>query len=124
MTTTTFKSCKKNLGSPDIVRDVPYGRLEFVNVHDMPLTRITLQPGWQWSEHVQPSVHTESCQAQHAQYVIRGRLRLRTDEGEEFDLSPGDFAVIAPGHDAWVVGNEPFVCVDMSPEMKAYAEGA
>jgi quercetin dioxygenase-like cupin family protein len=58
----------------------------------------------------------------HLQYVISGRLRIVQDDGSQIDLTPGDFASIPPGHDAWVLGDEPFVCVDFSPDMKQYAE--
>ena len=85
------------------------------------LTRCTLQPGWRWSQHVRPLTRTESCQVQHIQYVLSGRLTIRMDDGSRLDLQAGDFAVIAPGHDAWVVGDEPFVAVDFSPEMQTYA---
>ena len=59
---------------------------------------------------------------QHLQYVISGRLRIVQDDGSQMDLGPGDFASIPPGHDAWVQGEEPFVCVDFSPDMKQYAQ--
>jgi quercetin dioxygenase-like cupin family protein len=122
MTTMTLKSSKKNLGSPDVAKEFPFGRLEYVSVNDVPLSRITLQPGWKWSRHIQPMAHTETCQAQHVQYVISGRIVIQMDDGDQIELGPGDFGVIAPGHNAWVIGNEPFVCVDFSSDMKAYAE--
>ena len=30
----------------------------------------------------------------------------------EMEYGPGDFAIMAPGHDAWIVGDEPCVVVD------------
>ena len=54
--------------------------------------------------------------------AISGRLRIVQDDGSQMDLEPGDFASIPPGHDAWVVGDEPFVCIDFSPDMRQYAE--
>ena len=122
MTTATLRLCKKNLDSPDNVRGCDHGRMESVHFGDTTLTRVTLQPGWKWSEHVRPMVHTDTCQAQHIQYVISGRLRVRMDDGEQLDLAPGDFVIISPGHDAWVIGDEPFVAVDFSPDMKTYAQ--
>jgi hypothetical protein len=38
----------------------------------------------------------------------------------EQEFSPGQAMYIPPGHDAWVVGNEPFVGVDLTG-MKEYA---
>lgn len=34
------------------------------------------------------------------------------DDGEEGEFGPGDFSIIPPGHDAWVVGDEPYVYID------------
>lgn len=59
---------------------------------------------------------------QHLQYVISGRLRIVQEDGTQLDLGPGDFATIPAGHDGWVIGNEPFVCIDFSPEMRQYAQ--
>jgi quercetin dioxygenase-like cupin family protein len=122
MITETVRLAKKNLDSPDVTRDCGHGKLELVTLEDTALARFTLQPGWTWSEHVRPRVHTESCQMQHLQYVISGHLRIVQDDGVQIDLGPGDFATIPPGHDGWVVGDEPFVCIDFSPDMKQYAQ--
>jgi uncharacterized cupin superfamily protein len=43
---------------------------------------------------------------------VSGRLKVVMDDGEEMDYGPGDFAIMAPGHDAWVVGDEPCVYID------------
>jgi quercetin dioxygenase-like cupin family protein len=118
----TIECVKKNLGNPDVARDCGHGTLELVTVEDTTLARFVLQPGWKWSESVRPMAHTESCEMHHLQYVISGRLRVRHDDGSETLLEAGDFASIPPGHDAWVEGNEPFVAVDFSPDMKQYAQ--
>jgi quercetin dioxygenase-like cupin family protein len=118
------KVTRKNLNSPDVIRDCGHGKLELATLDDTTLARVTLQPGWKWSEHIRPMANTDSCQMQHLQYVISGRLRIAQDDGDQIDLEPGDFASIPPGHDAWVVGDTPFVCVDFSPDMKHYAVDA
>jgi quercetin dioxygenase-like cupin family protein len=122
MITEAVKFAKKNFRSPDVTRDCGHGTLELATLEDVTLARVTLQPGWKWSEHIRPMCHTESCQVHHAQYVISGRLRVMFDDGDQRDLEPGDFATIGPGHDARVVGDEPFVCLDFSPDMKQYGE--
>lgn len=114
MITETVQLAKKNLGTPDKTTEFPHGRLEHVSLEDMALARITLQPGWKWSQDVQPQAKTESCQSHHIQYIISGRLMIAMDDGARTELQPGDFVLIPPGHDAWVVGDEPFVAVDFS----------
>jgi hypothetical protein len=124
MITETLRFAKKNLDLPDVTRDCGHGKLELAILEDTAIARITLQPGWKWSEDIRPMAQTGSCQVEHRQYVISGRLRIAQDDGSQADLEPGDFALIPPGHDAWVIGDEPFVCVDFSPDMRQYAQGS
>ena len=105
----------KSLNSPDQTT-TPFekGKIETVTVAGITLQRETLQPGWKWSEHVKPNVKTQSCQKRHLKYIISGRQKVVMDDGREVELVSGDFAVIEPGHDAWVVGDEPNVLLEMA----------
>ncbi len=102
----------KHLNTPDDTRTFEKGRLERVHTESGTIGRLRLQPGWQWSEHLKPIAQTKSCEAPHFQYHVAGRLRLRMDDGTEFEAGPGDVTGLPSGHDAWVVGNEPVVVVD------------
>jgi mannose-6-phosphate isomerase-like protein (cupin superfamily) len=102
----------KSLNTPDEVRDLPKTRGEVVRFGERSLMRLTLQPGWRWSECVKPTVGTRSCEVAHFNYIISGRLHIRTDDGKEAEIGPGDAMALPPGHDAWVVGNEPVVGLD------------
>ena len=102
------------------MRKFTKGKVELANLGDTTIGRITLEPGWKWSNDVKHIVNTNSCQLPHTQYVISGRLRVRMDDGTEQECGPGEALYVPPGHDAWVVGNEPFVAVDFTG-MKEYA---
>ncbi len=102
----------KNFGKPDEVREFPHGLLELVKIGGATVGRAVLQPGWRWSESIQPIAKTKSCLAPHFQYHVSGTLRVRMDNGQEVDCKAGDISLLPPGHDAWVVGNEPCVVVD------------
>ena len=108
---------KKSLDNPDETRDFEQGKLQTATVGDFKVARAVLQPGWKWSEHVKPLAQTESCQVRHTGYVVSGHMKVVMDDRSEVDLGPGDAYVLEPGHDAWVVGDEPFVGVDVSTEM-------
>jgi mannose-6-phosphate isomerase-like protein (cupin superfamily) len=109
---------KKSLDNPDETRDFEQGKLQTATVGDFKVARAILQPGWKWSEHVKPLAQTESCQVRHTGYVVSGQMKVvMDDDRSEVDLGPGDAYVLEPGHDAWVVGDEPFVGVDVSTEM-------
>jgi len=88
------------------------GKLELVNIEAGPVGRATFEPGWKWSLHVKPIAKTDSCQAAHLGYYVSGRMCVHMDDGEEVEFGPGDFAVIPPGHDAWIVGDDPCVVID------------
>ena len=108
------KMLKKNLDAAEEVRSFEggKGKVELVDLASGGVGRATFEPGWRWSEHVKPIAKTDSCQAAHLGYYISGRMKVVMDDGQEEEFGPGDYAVIPPGHDAWVVGDEPCVVID------------
>ena len=99
----------KSFDTPDEVRTPDKTAVAVVDLGDHKAARLTLQPGWKWSECIKPVVKTDSCQASHVGLVLSGRMRVIHDDGTELDIEPGNAYRIAPGHDAHVVGDEPFV---------------
>ncbi|HZS13807.1 MAG TPA: cupin domain-containing protein [Candidatus Dormibacteraeota bacterium] len=115
MPTNTGGLLRKSLDTPDEVRpfENDSGELQIVNVGGESIVgRAIFKPGWRWSKDVKPIAKTESCQGAHAGYVISGRMRVRMDDGTEDEFGPGDVMIAAPGHDAWVVGDEAMVVID------------
>jgi hypothetical protein len=111
----------RSFGKPDEVRQFPKGRLELVRIGGASIGRVVLEPGWRWATSVQPLAKTKSCEAPHFQCHVSGILRIRMDDGTEFDCKPGDVSLLPSGHDAWVVGDEPAVVVDFKG-MRDYAK--
>ena len=105
---------RMSLDEPEEVRpfEAGSGQLELVNLDAGPVGRATFQPGWRWSEHVKPIAGTDSCQAAHTCYFLAGRMNVVSDDGQQIEYGPGDFAIMAPGHDAWIVGDQPCVVID------------
>ena len=105
---------RKSLDTPEETRPFEdgMGKLELVNVESGAVGRAVFQPGWRWSKHVKRIAQTDSCQAPHMGYYVFGRMHVVMDDGQETEFGPGDFAVIPPGHDAWIVGDDPCVFVD------------
>jgi quercetin dioxygenase-like cupin family protein len=108
-----MQQVKKNFSTPDETRPIKKGRVEILHLApEVPVMRVTFEPGWKWSECVKPVAKTDSCQVPHLQYVVSGRIVIKMDDGSETEYGPGDLGYVPPGHDAWVVGNEPFVAID------------
>ena len=113
----------KSFKNADEVRTFAKGKVEVVKLGDATIGRATFEPGWRWSTCVKPLANTNSCEAAHFGYQVSGTMRIRMDDGTELECKAGDVALVPPGHDAWVVGNEPVVIVDFHG-MPNYAKQA
>ena len=100
-----------NLDEPTETREFEKGRFETYVVGPMTLGRATYEPGWKWSEHVGAQTGATSCQVEHVGFVVSGRAMAAMDDGTEKVMEPGDFFYVPPGHDSWVVGDEPYVSI-------------
>jgi hypothetical protein len=109
---TATRSAHKSFDAPDEVREFPLGRAEILQIGEGEVGRYTVQPGWRWSNQMKPIAGTELCEAPHFQYHLSGTVRIREADGTEYDIGPGEVSMLTPGHDAWVVGDEPAVVVD------------
>ena len=112
----------KSLDSPEETRPfADHGQAAVVHVAGKPVLRGTFEPGWRWSNDLKPIAGTDSCQVSHFRYCVSGRMHLAMDDGSEMEIGPGDAVAIPPGHDAWVVGDEPCVFMDFG-EVEEYAQ--
>ncbi len=102
----------KSFDQPDESRTPDKTRVDVVRIGDAEVGRFTFQSGWRWSECIKPVVGTDSCQTDHVGYLESGVLTVRHEDGTELTLSPGEAYRIAPGHDAWVDGDEAVVCYE------------
>ena len=106
------KAVMRSFEKPDEVREFPRGRVELVKIGGVTVGRAVFEPGWRWKTSLQPLAGTKSCEAPHFQYHVSGVLKVRMDDGTEFECHKGDVSLLPSGHDAWVVGSEPVVIVD------------
>ena len=104
----------KTFRNPEEVRRFPNGRIEAVSYGETTVGRFFLEPGWRWSRDVGPIAHTHSCQIHHQGVVLKGRLHLESDAGEVCEVDVDDVYDIPPGHDAWVIGDEPFEAIEFA----------
>ncbi len=102
----------KSFEQPDEVRSPDKTKVEVVDLSGVKAARLQVEPGWKWSECIKPVVGGDSCQAHHVGVIVSGAMRIRHNDGTELELTPGMAYTIEPGHDAWVVGNEPAVAYE------------
>jgi quercetin dioxygenase-like cupin family protein len=98
-----------NFDSPSEVRTFEKGKFELYEVGPATIGRATYEPGWKWSEHVGSQTGESSCQVEHVGLVLSGAAVAKMDDGTEIVMREGDFFYVPPGHDSWVVGDEPYV---------------
>src|SRR5687768_14512462 len=106
---------RRPFGEPDSVREVSLGRLETYDMDEIRIGRSILQPGWRWSESIKPIARTDRCEFHHIGLCVSGSCRVQMHEGSELLIEAGQIYEIPPGHDAWVVGDEPYVTIEWSP---------
>src|SRR5262245_58104825 len=94
---------------PDEVRVFEKGRFELVQLGGMTIGRASYEPGWKWSVQLGAAIGAKSCQVEHIGMVVAGRATAAMDDGRVIEMKAGDVFFIAPGHDSWVVGDEPYV---------------
>ncbi len=104
---------QKSFDVPDEVRRFPMGIVTLVRVGSLTIGRGILEPGFRWSTSLKPIQGTPSCQIHHLQMLVQGRFHVEMDDGETAEIGPGDVFDVPPGHDVWVVGDEPVVVIDV-----------
>ena len=105
---------RKSLARPDVSHETPGLAISVASIGSHVIGYGVVQPGWRWSTHLKPTAGTASCLVHHVQVFLTGRFVARMDDGEEVEFGPLDVGDIPPGHDAWVVGDEPVYILDFA----------
>jgi hypothetical protein len=111
----------RSFSKPDETRKFNLGKVDVISLGGTTFGRAVFEPGWRWSTCVKPIAQTQSCEAPHMNLHISGRLHVVMDDGTEYEFGPGEIGEIPPGHDAWVVGHEAVVVIDVTG-MENYAK--
>jgi class 3 adenylate cyclase len=102
----------KSFAKPDEVLEFPKVTVRVVELGDITVGHFVNEPGWSWAECIRPSVGGDWCQARHLGMILSGRLGIELEDGTTFELGPDEVFDIPPGHNGWVVGDEPVVQVE------------
>ncbi len=107
-------SYRKSFDDPDETFELDGMVEHVVKIGDYTVGRVVQPPGFRWSKNIRPIVGGEWCVARHVGVVVSGRMGVELKDGTRFELGPNDVFDIPPGHDAFVVGDEPLVEIDWS----------
>ncbi|HEV2448089.1 MAG TPA: cupin domain-containing protein [Candidatus Sulfopaludibacter sp.] len=103
----------KRFENPDETRTFPKGKFEIVRLGGMVIGRATYEPGWRWSEHVGAQTGSAACEVEHVGIVVSGKAVAAMTNGAICEFQAGDLFYVPPGHDSWVVGDEPYVSIHL-----------
>ena len=105
---------RRSLGDSADRRDNPHISLTVAKIGSHTIGYAVAQPGFRWSTDLGPAARTPSCEVHHVQVFLTGRFGVRMDDGEEVEFGPLEVGDIPPGHDAWVIGDEPVHILDFA----------
>jgi hypothetical protein len=97
-------------------REVGGVSIDVVRVGGVRVKRVLYPPGFRWSTHMKPVVGTTHCQHAHVGFLAQGHVQGTYADGCSFDLRAPGTVALDPGHDAWVVGDEPAVLIEFDAE--------
>ena len=103
----------RRFDEPDERRTFPNGVFDLLSAGGTTMGRARYEPGWRWSQDVGPAVGAELCEIENLGVVLSGRAAVRMRDGRELVMEPGDVFAVPPGHDSWVVGDEPYVSLHL-----------
>lgn len=103
----------KRFENADETRAFEKGKFELISLGGMTIGRATYDPGWKWSSHVGKGLGKKTCDVEHVGIVVSGRAAVAMNDGRVIEMKPGDAFYIAPGHDSWVIGDEPYVSLHL-----------
>ncbi len=88
-------------------------QIDVGEVGEARIKRMVYPAGMRWSTDLQPLARTERCEHAHAGFLAAGALTFAFDDGCTVDYAAPAIVDVAPGHDAWVVGDEPAVLIEV-----------
>jgi hypothetical protein len=111
----TFDSLTAPMGAAEH-REIGGVHLDVGRAGGCRVKRMIYPPGFRWSSHMKPLVGTELCQHAHVGFLARGQIHIQYADGCTLEFAAPQAVAIEPGHDGWVVGNEPAVVIEFDFE--------
>ena len=97
-------------------RTVGHVRLDIGRAGAARVKRLVYPPGFHWLVDMKPIVGTELCMHAHVGFLAQGEIHIEYADGCIVEHRAPQIVAIEPGHDGWVVGNEPVVLIEFDFE--------
>jgi hypothetical protein len=97
-------------------REIGGIQLDVVRAGSSRVKRVVYPPGFRWSTHMKDIVGTDLCQHAHVGFLARGQVHIQYADGCTLEFAAPQVVAIEPGHDGWVVGDEPAVLIEFDFE--------
>jgi class 3 adenylate cyclase len=109
----------KSFAVPDDLRTMTKVQFATVGLDDATVGHCRFEPGWRWSTDMGPMVGVLSCPIRHLGYSMSGTVHVVMDDGQTLDVGPDTVFDIPPGHDKWVIGDEPWITIEWGASGRA-----
>ena len=97
-------------------RNVGGVRLDVGRAGAARVKRMVYPVGFRWSVDMKPIVGTDLCMHAHVGFLARGEIHVEYADGCVVEHKAPQIVAIEPGHDGWVVGQEPVVLIEFDFE--------
>jgi hypothetical protein len=97
-------------------REIGHVLLEVGRAGSARVKRMIYPPGFRWSTDMKPVVGTDLCMHAHVGFLAHGEIHIEYADGCVIEHKAPQIVVIEPGHDGWVVGQEPVVLIEFDFE--------
>jgi hypothetical protein len=91
-------------------------QLDVVRAGGSRVKRVIYPPGFRWSTDMKPIVGTDLCMHAHVGFLARGQIHIEYADGCTLEFAAPQVVAIEPGHDGWVVGDQPAVLIEFDFE--------
>jgi len=97
-------------------RYIGHVRLDVGRAGGARVKRMIYPPGFRWSKDMKPVTGTDLCMHAHVGFLVHGEIHIEYADGCVIEHKAPHVIAIDPGHDGWVVGNEPVVMIEFDFE--------
>jgi hypothetical protein len=97
-------------------RKIGGAQIDVVRAGACRVKRVIYPPGFRWSRDMKAIVGTDLCMHAHVGFLVSGQIHIQYADGCTLEFAAPQAVAIEPGHDGWVMGDEPAVMVEFDFE--------